>query len=160
VELHTFPRLPNDLFDFSRHGASWTAAVRPIYYGGLTFAQAAPAGSRLLRVSSPAPGQVRAWAVRVPGGGVNVVLINDSLTRPAHAVVAVPGPARDATVERLRAPSAYATGGVALGGRSFGSSTSSGVLAAPLTEPVRRRGGGYAVAVPAASAALLAVPAG
>ena len=58
-------------------------------------------------------------------------------------------------IERLRAPGgAYATSGVTLGGRSFGH-TKTGVLRAPVTQRVSRRGGAYTVTLPRASAALL-----
>jgi hypothetical protein len=59
------------------------------------------------------------------------------------------------TVEGLRARSAYATGGVALGGRSFGSVTQTGVLGPALSPKIASHGGAYDVWLPAASASVL-----
>jgi len=60
----------------------------------------------------------------------------------------------------LTAPSARSAGGVTLAGQSFGPRTSTGVLAGPpqvwTVSAVRGR---YAVSLPAASAALLELPA-
>jgi hypothetical protein len=67
-----------------------------------------------------------------------------------------PGPA---SLERLRAASAYATSGVTLGGRTFGTATGTGALAAPVPQPVAPRDGTYPVTLPAGSAALLTLPA-
>jgi hypothetical protein len=150
VNLHTYPNSTNGLFDFSTvHG----------HYGALMFARAAPAGSRLLRVVSSSPGPLRAWATRAADRTVRVLLINDSLSSSAQAVVRtpiVPGPA---SLQRLRASSAYATSGVTLGGRTFGSATTTGVLAPPLSQSVTPSGGAYSVTLPAGSAALLTLPA-
>jgi hypothetical protein len=61
----------------------------------------------------------------------------------------------------LRAPSVHATGGVTLGGQTFGAETATGVLAGPATHPtVTPTGGAYAITVPAASATMLTIPAG
>jgi hypothetical protein len=64
----------------------------------------------------------------------------------------VQGPA---SLERLRASSAYATSGLTLGGRTFGAASPTGALAAPVPQSVTPHGGTYAVTLPAGSAALL-----
>lgn len=160
VNLHTYPGSTNGLFDLATAHGHPRASVHPLYYGALMFAQAAPAGSRLLRVvSASTQGPLRAWATLAPDHHVRVLLINDSLSSSAQAVVrppAVPGPA---SVERLGARSAYATSGVSLGGRTFGPSTATGVLAPPVAQTVAPRGGTYSVTLPAGSAALLTLPA-
>ena len=46
-----------------------------------------------------------------------------------------------------------------LGGRTFGAATATGVLAAPVPQPVAPRAGAYSVTLPAGSAALLTLPA-
>jgi hypothetical protein len=123
------------------------------------FAQAAPAGSRLLRIVSGSSGALRAWATLAPDHRVRVLLINDSLSAPALAVVrtpVVPGPA---SVERLRASSAYATSGLTLGGQSFGAASATGVLAPPGPQAVAPRGGAYSLTLPPGSAALLTLTA-
>ena len=159
VNLHTFPGAANGLFDLSTVHGKARANVHPLYYGALMFAQAAPAGSRLLHVVSGSQGPLRAWATRAPDHRIRVLLVNDSLSSSAQAVVrtpVVPGPA---SLERLRASSAYATSGVTLGGRTFGTASSTGVLAPPVAQSVTPRGGAYSVRLPAGSAALLTLPA-
>jgi hypothetical protein len=158
VNIHTYPTSISALFNLTRTKAAWRAVVEPEYYGLLMFAQAAPPGSRLLRVSST--GAVRAWATRGPDGHIRVVLINDSATDGetievrAPGVVAASGPGK---LERLRAPSVSATSGVTLGGQSFGAYTETGQLS-PQASSVSRDGGHFVVVVPAASAALLTLP--
>ena len=158
VEVHIHPEAPaNQLFTFTRPGGRWAASVRPLYYGLLMFAQAAPAGARLLRVSAPAPGALRSWATLGRDGKVRVVLINDSLTRAASVLVRLPGGAGVAALERLLAPSAYATAGVTFGGQGVGAFTGT-LRGPPGIESLRPRDGEYSVAMPAASAALITVP--
>ncbi|HWF53053.1 MAG TPA: glycosyl hydrolase family 79 C-terminal domain-containing protein [Solirubrobacteraceae bacterium] len=158
VNLHTFPGSLDQLFDVRRAGGHWVASVSPLYYGALMFAQAAPAGARILPVSSGDPGAVRGWATRAPDGTIRVLLINDGLVLAANATVAVDGGRGPGALERLRAASAYATRGVTLGGQSFGAGTTTGVLRAPVPQSVRPRGGRYAFSVPPGSAALLTLP--
>jgi hypothetical protein len=155
VNLHTV-KGTNALFTLKRSGGRWRATVAPWYYGALLFAQAAPAGSRLLPVTNATHADSRVWATVGQDHVVRVVVINDSVRSNARVLVRNPPRygQRPATIERLRAPSAYATKGVTLGGRSFGH-TATGVLAAPAVQRVRRRGGVYPVTLPAASAALL-----
>jgi hypothetical protein len=155
VNLHTYPNSANGLFDFSVSHGKPQASVHPLYYGALMFAQADPAGSRLLRVVSSSQGALRAWATLAPDHHVRVLLVNDSLSSSAVAVVHPPVVQGPASVERLRASSAYATSGVTLGGRTFGAATATGVLAAPVAQTVSPRGGTYSVSLPAGSAALL-----
>jgi hypothetical protein len=155
VNLHTV-KGSNALFDLRRSGGRWRATVQPWYYGALLFTQAAPAGSRLLSVSNATHTDTRVWATLGPDHAVRVLIINDSTGSSARVLVRNPPGYgnRAGTVERLRAPGAYATGGVTLGGRSFGR-TATGVLGAPQVQSIQRRGGSYAVTLPAASAALL-----
>jgi hypothetical protein len=162
VNIHTFQGAANGLFDFDRAHGSWEAAVHPLYYGVLAFAQAAPPGSRLLRVAGGGGADGRAWATLGSDHRVRVLLINDSPFSSALAVVRTGGGSAPATVERLRAAGggAYATGGVTLGGQSFGSRTQTGRLPAPVPQSVTPRGGTYRVTLPAAAAALLTVPPG
>jgi hypothetical protein len=155
VNLHTYPNAANGLFDFSSAHSRPRASVHPVYYGALMFAQAAPAGSRLLRVVSSSHGPLRAWATRAPDHHIRVLLINDSLTSSALAVVRTPVAPGPASLERLRAASVSATSGVTLGGRTFGAATGTGALAPPVPQSVAPRGGAYSVTLPAGSAALL-----
>jgi hypothetical protein len=158
VNLHTYPGLSNGLFDFTDSARGWSGAVHPFYYGALLFAHAAPAGSHLLHVSLSGPPTLHGWATTGPGSVRHVLLLNDSLTDSAAVVVRAPHGVlggRAAQLERLTAPSASATGGLVLGGRTFGAVTTTGRLRPPAGDPVRARRGAYRVTLPAASAAVL-----
>jgi Glycosyl hydrolase family 79 C-terminal beta domain len=161
VNLHTFPNSVNGLFDFRRTGGRWEAVVHPLYYGALMFARAAPPGSRLLPVGTGNQEQVRAWATLGADRQVRVLLINDSLTAATSAEIHAPigYGSKPAMLQRLRAPSAAATGDVTLGGRQFGGSTSSGVLAPAMPQTVTVTSGTFSVSLPASSAALLVLSA-
>ena len=155
VNIHTFPGAANGLFDFTQTAAGWRGIVHPLYYGALMFSQAAPAGSRLLRIRSDRQDAIRAWATLAPDRRVRVLLINDDLASPALALVRGPVSAGAAALERLRARSAYATTAVTLGGRTFGTRTATGVLAPPILQTVSPRAGVYRVTLPPGSAALV-----
>lgn len=162
VNLHSYQRLSNALFDFSHSSAGWTGEVHPLNYGALLFAHAAPAGSRLMQVALQAPSSLHAWATAGPGSTRRVLLVNDSLTDSASVVVTPArgdGAPRVAQLERLQAPSASATDDIRLGGRTFGAATATGQLGPPVPDPVSAHGGSYRVTLPAASAALLSVTA-
>jgi hypothetical protein len=159
INIHTVPGTINELLSAEQTRSGWRSRVHPQYYGMLMFAQASPAGSRLLRVAGSSRG-LRAWATRAQDGKVRVVLINKNLGRSATVRLRVAAATGAAAVERLRAPSVHATDGVTIGGQSFGAETSTGQLGgvAVKTSVVPARGV-YAVAVPPASAALLTVSA-
>ncbi|MDQ6806968.1 MAG: glycosyl hydrolase family 79 C-terminal domain-containing protein [Actinomycetota bacterium] len=163
VNLHTFPGTANQLFGFTMAGGHWAATVRPEYYGLLMFARAAPPGSKLLKIIQQHTGQTRAWATMGRDGYTRVVLINDSLTQLSSVLVRTSTPRQPATLERLLAPSPYATSGVTLNGQGFGTQTLTGTLSGPsatLTMPAPRGPepiAGYVVPLPAASAAMLTI---
>jgi hypothetical protein len=159
VNVHTYQSATYRLFKLERGRDSWRAAVAPEYYGLLLFAQAAPSGSRLLRVSGGAAA-VRAWATRERDGTIHIVVINDDTAR-SHVVV-IRGLADDdpAAYEALRARGARATGGISLGGASFGALSDSGVLPPARRIVARPVGGAYVLRLSAASAVMLTVPSG
>jgi hypothetical protein len=161
VNLHAVNGV-NALFIPRHSRGRWRATVDPWYYGALMFTQAAPAGARLLPVSNATHADTRVWATLGRDHAVRVLVINDSIGSGTRVLVRNPagyGRGR-ATIERLGdSGGAYATSGVTLGGRSFGLTTT-GVLAAPVTQRVRRRGGAYAVTLAPASAALLTLTKG
>jgi hypothetical protein len=151
INIHTRDGVSTEPFSFTRTGGVWLGHVSPDYYGLLAFAQAAPRGSQLLSVSG-AGGEVRAWATRASDGATRVVLINFSRRVGQVVSVRVPGAGGTASLVRLSAPDPAATGGVTLGGQSFGSATTTGLLQGePRTTqvPLAR------VSMPAASAAIL-----
>jgi hypothetical protein len=156
VNVHTFPGAAYGLFSFRHLRRGWVASVTPEYYGLLMFTKAAPAGARLLAIRSSAPQRIRAWATQAADGAVRVVVINPDMHRGELVTVRVPRGAGTAALIRLLAPSATASSGVTLGGRSFGSRTRSGTLGSMTATAVRAVAPGrYIVRMPAASAALL-----
>jgi hypothetical protein len=155
VDLHTYPNSVNGLFDFVNTNGQWLGTVYPLYYGALMFEQAAPAGSRLVAIAPAGPAELREWATLAPDRRLRVLLINDSFSRTDRVSVRVPRGYAAASLERLLAPSAYATSGVTLGGQGFSAQTATGVLAPPHTSAVPGGPGGYAITLPPASAALL-----
>ncbi|MBV9838849.1 MAG: hypothetical protein JO156_12055 [Solirubrobacterales bacterium] len=173
INIHTFPGATYELFTFSHAGGVWSAHVQPEYYGMLMFAQAAPPGSQLMRIVGPQLAATKVWATRASDSRVRVALINKG---GVSQLIALRAPSSgSATLERLTAPGIGAKGGVTLGGQSFGSSTSTGLLAggspgaapttpgaAPTTpgSALKPADGYYVVRLPAASAALLTFPPG
>jgi len=159
VNIQTFPSARYRLFTFAQAAGQWSATIAPEYYGLLLFAQAAPAGARLLATSGGMPPAVRVWATQAVDGSTRILLIDDSTTSPVTVRILVPGATATGGLVTLDAPSAYAKSGVMLGGQSFATPTTTGTLAGqPAAEPVPAGDQGYTVTVHAASAALLTVP--
>jgi hypothetical protein len=152
VNFHTSPGSPYELFPFTHSGRRWSAFVRPAYYGLLMFSEAYPPGARMLPVNSS--DEVKAWATQAPDGTRRLVLINKD-TSSAHSVLASTG-TNNASIEWLTAPSVTSTDGVTLGGRTFGSNTTTGALPGqPQRDQLSALLGQYSIELPAASAALL-----
>jgi hypothetical protein len=161
VNVHTFPGAGYELFRINRVDGRWRASVAAEYYGLLMFAEAAPAGSRLLGLAPLAAGRLKLWVTRAPDGRIRVVLINKDIARAHVVALRRPGEAEAgaATLIRLQAPSVAARGGVTLGGQSFGTTTDTGALRGPVrTETLDPAGGAYVAALPPGSAALLTLP--
>lgn len=159
VNFHTRPGSSGELFTVTRSHHGWRASVHPEYYGLMMFAQAAPPGSRLLRIAGSPGGSMSAWATRGTDRHIRVVLINKSTDNARTISVRIPGAAGAGTLERLAAPNAHSKGHVSLGGHSFGSSTTTGTLPGTATgKPISPAGARYVITLPAASAALLTVP--
>jgi Glycosyl hydrolase family 79 C-terminal beta domain len=159
VNVHSWRGSAGKLFGFSLDHGTWSASVRPEYYGLMMFARAAPAGSTLEPVTQSNGSNVEAWATMAGDHRVRVMLINHSLTAAQSVVVRVPMARGNALLDRLRAPSVKSTAGMTLAGQSFGAATTTGQLAGPLREvTLKRRGGAYSVRLPAATATLLTAP--
>jgi hypothetical protein len=154
VNFHSLPGAPYAFAGFAKKHGRWQAFVHPAYYGWLLFTQAFPPGAKLLPVDAP-PGTLKIWATRSTTGRTRVVLINKSTNSAAHVNLAVPAAGGRASLEWLKAPAVNARSGVTLGGRTFGTVTRTGTLAAPRTSPVRASQGSYSLTVPAASAVML-----
>jgi hypothetical protein len=159
VNVHTLPDAAYEPFTVAEARGRWRAQVEPEYYGLRLFAEAAPAGSRLLGVrGAPHSVSLSAWATRATDGTERLVLIDKDPGRARTVRIAVPAGmgGRDVTVERLTAPSVAARGGIRLGGRTYGAVTTTGEIGAPRTTRAPP-GGGRTVVVRVAggSAALV-----
>ena len=156
VNIHTFRTGVYAPFAFEHTSTGWRATVRPMYYGLLLFARAAPPGSRILPSVRQGPSSLRIWSTRASDGRVRVLVLNDSRRHLIQVAVAAPVPAQAATLERLRAPRVTSGSGVTLAGQSYGAYSPTGRLQGAretaTVMPVQRR---YLIRVPTASAALL-----
>jgi hypothetical protein len=159
VNFHTRPGASGELFSFTQSHGSWSASAKPVYYGLAMFAQAAPAGSQLLRIGGAPGGSMRIWATRAPDGRIRVVLINTGAKSSRYVALRIPAASGSATVERLQAPNLHATHDVTLANQHFSQSTGT-LTGKPEGETVGAVNGRYVVKVPAASAALLTFTAG
>ncbi len=157
VNIQTVPGGVQEIFG-PVAGDGGSMVVHPEFYGLMMFAQAAPAGSRLFTIPATLPASVKLWATRATDGTVHVVLINDSFSKAATVNVPLSSPAGPGTLEALRAPHIGATSGVTIGGRTFGASTTNGLLAPYQLQQVTAHAGRYSVHVPPATAIMLTVP--
>jgi hypothetical protein len=157
VNIQTVPGGVQEIFG-PVAGDGGSMVVDPEFYGLMMFAQAAPAGSRLISIPAKLPSGVNLWATRATDGTVHVVLLNDNFSKPATVNVPLSSPAGPGTLEALRAPHIGATSGVTIGGQTFGASTTTGLLPAYHLQQVAASGGRYSVRVPPATAIMLTVP--
>lgn len=154
VNFHTVPGTIQSILTASEHGSSWSVGVEPEYYGLLAFAQAAPSGGYMLRVSS-SDKNLDAWADRA-SGVEHIVLINSG-SGAVSTSVAVKGIGGSAQVEFLKSPKGMlSTSGVTLGGQHISSSTGT-LTGAPKTSTAADKNGSYTVRVPGSSAAILTI---
>lgn len=156
VNIHTFNDAIYGPFQVTPAAGGSEVRVRPLYYGLLMFARAAPAGSRLLPAESRTPTSLRVWATRAPGGITRIVLINDARSRAISVAVRPPDASTAGTLERLLAPGLRAMAHITLAGQTFGAATTTGKLTgSPRITTLRPIQDHYVVTLPPASAALL-----
>jgi len=158
VNVHTFPGATYALFQFSDTGGQWQGTVNPEYYGLEMFAQAAPPGSQLLSVTEPAnTGGLQAYATRPQDKSVRLVLINEGPGARAIAVHTTTATGTG-TLELLTAPSLGARTNITLGGQSYGTNTTTGLLTgAQRTYTIAPERHYYPLKLPPATAALLTI---
>ena len=156
VNFHTVPGTINEILGPSFSGGHWQIHVHPEYYGLVMFAQAAPAGARLLRISGTPTVGVKAWATLASDRTLRLTLINKHLHRSETVRLHLPAGYSSASAEQLRAPSVGDRDQVTLGGQSFGPETTTGLLAGPSqSATLHPTSGTWVVRLPAASATLL-----
>jgi hypothetical protein len=151
VNLHVRAYTWNAPFVISRRGL----IPRPLLYGLIMFDRTLGPEARLVRLhmSKARSLNLSAWAVRVRGGFLHVLLIDKS-NRTVRVALHLPstGPA---TVQRLLAPSASSTSGETLDGQRLGRGGT--WIGRRLTETIPRGPHGYLLTVPKRSAALVSV---
>ena len=76
VNFQTVDGNLNQMITAKPSASGWSVSVEPEYYGLLAFADAAPAGSHLLRISDPGLAHFYQFAVRAPDRSQRVVLTN------------------------------------------------------------------------------------
>jgi glycosyl hydrolase family 79 len=149
VNVHVRAYAVNAAFGLNRHGM----VAHPLMYGLLLFTRMLGPGARLVAVGLHAHAGVhlKAWAVRVAGGILHVLLINKGRA-PASVALRLPAVGA-ASVQRLLAPSVTARSGVTLDGQTLGrNDTWRGRRS---NETLSPSFDGYALSVPATSAALV-----
>jgi hypothetical protein len=151
VNLHVRPRTVNLAFGFSGN----ELIVHPLLYGLILFTETLGAQPQLeeLRLRAERSVHLKAWAVRVGGNALHVLLI-DKGSRSARVTLRLPatGPA---TIQRLLAPSVTSRSGVTLGGQQL--SAEGTWQGQPATETITPGVHGYKVTIPGHSAALMRV---
>jgi hypothetical protein len=151
VNIHVRTDAINAAFTLSRHGLD----ARPLLYGMILFARTLSPDPQLVRVKLRANGSLhlKAWAVRVGGGRIHLLLINKG-SQTVNVRVDLPATA-PAEVERLLAPSAASTSGMTLDGQQLG--RDGRWQGRHTNETVAPGRNGYLVTVPPTSAALVTV---
>ena len=151
VNLHVRAYAINAPFSLNRYGLN----PRPLLYGLIMFARTLGADARLVRLHMAHAQSLNlsAWAVRVRGGMLHVLLIDKS-NRTVRVALHLPatGPA---TVQRLLAPSASSTTGETLDGQRLGPDGT--WIGTRLTETVTPGAHGYMLTLPRRSEALVGV---
>jgi Glycosyl hydrolase family 79 C-terminal beta domain len=151
VNVHVRPRTINAAFSISSGGLT----ANPMLYGLILFARTLGADSHLvqLAVHTRPSLHLKAWAVRVDGDVLHVLLINKGRESTAVALH-LPVTGR-ATVQRLLAPSATSRRGVTLDAQSL--TTTGRWQGRRTTQTITPNAGTYTLTVPRLSAALVSM---
>jgi hypothetical protein len=153
ANLHVREDTVNAPFSINRGGL----APRPLLYGLLMFTRTLGRQAQLVRLHLAAPRSLDlgAWAVRVRGRILHVLLI-DKGSRTVRFVLRLPA-SSTGNVQRLLAPSPYSRSGETLDGQQL--NYAGDWTGPPRTERVAPGvSGGYELTLPRRSAALLSVP--
>ncbi len=157
VNIHTWPGAAYEPFVLTKSGAGWHVYAEPEYYGLLLFARAVPAGSRLLPVSGRMSPAINVFATRGADRRTRVVLINAGISGARIVDVWARGMVGKAALQRLQAPSLQSNAGIKVAGQTV-DGNSARLVGRQKSQMIKPLHGGYAVSLPAASAALLTLP--
>lgn len=151
VNVHVRPHKINAAFTVGSYGLG----ARPLLYGLILFTRTLGPGAQLvpLQLHAAPASHLKAWAVRVPGGVLHVLLI-DKGSRAARVELRLPARGT-ATVERLLAPAASSESGVTFARQQLG--TDGRWHGRRSIQVIRPAAHGYRLTIPAASAALVKV---
>jgi hypothetical protein len=163
VNFHTWTGSHYGAIDFVRAHGRTVTKVRPLFYGLMLFNRATPPGAKLLPVGPNAPdAKLKTWGTIDRSGTRRFVVINKDVRTGREVVLRLPrGAGREATVERLLAPTLKSQNNVTFGGRGWGGSTEDGApKGRRRIERVDLSRGSVRLVVPHGSAALVTVKAG
>ena len=151
IFLHARQYAINDPFAFDDGGLR----VRPLLYGLILFARTLGPDAQLVPVQEQSKRyeHLKAWAVKVRGDTLHVLLLNKG-PRPLRLALTLPA-TRAATVSRMLAPSPRSRSGVTLGGQQLNSDGR--WVGTALQEVVTPRAHRYSLALQGFSAALVTV---
>ncbi len=151
ADVHVRARAINQAFALTKRGL----VAHPLLYGMILFSRTLGADPHLipLRLSAPPSSHLKAWAVRVRGGALHVLLI-DKGSHSLRVTLHLPatGPAQ---AQRLLAPSIRSRWNLTLAGQRL--SPSGTWHGRPVIENIAPGGHGYQLTIPRLSAALLTV---
>jgi hypothetical protein len=148
----------NQMITATHPATGWRISVQPEYYGLLAFADAAPAGSQLLHLSSPRLPDFYQFAVRAPDRSERVVLTNIGAVARTIDLVASHTDGT-ASMSLLSARSLKATGGTTLGGQYVSSHTGQLTGRHRATPLQPNSTGVYRAQIPARTAAIITLSA-
>lgn len=153
ADVHVRAGTVNAAFAIDRGGLQ----ARPLLYGLILFARTLGPGGELVRVPVAAlpAARLNVGAVRQADGELEALIVNHGPR--AAAVVLRLAASGTATVQRLLAPTVGARAGVTLAGQHLG--RAGRWHGADALRTVQPGAGGYALAVPRFSAALVSIPA-
>jgi hypothetical protein len=129
-------------------------AVSPLYYGLYFFQEATGNKSKLLAADVDTKANLKAWATQDANGQTRLSIINKDLNAAGKVVVQMAG-YREATVERLLAPTYTSLNGVTYAGQTLDGSTDGKFVGAQKIETIKAKDGQFEIEMPVTSAALL-----
>lgn len=146
-------------FIFTRTGSgqSYTFSVKtltPLYYGLYFFQAATGNKSTLLATDVNTRANLKAWATTDTDGKIRVAILNKDESASGKTVIQMSG-YRQATVERLLAPSFTSLNGVTFAGQTLDGTTDGKFVGDKKTETIQAKDGQFEIEMPVTSAALL-----